>query len=258
MDNEGIAQVLEAAEMNRSPVGPVSEMVEGGLSLEAAYGIMESLIGRRRERGEEIAGYKVGFTNRVVRDKLGLPDSTYGYIMDSMVLMNGSRVHLKDLIAPKIECEICFKLKKDLHGKDSNVETVLDATAGVAASFEICDSRIKDWRCPYPDFFADNGFSARVVLTGDWKPVSAIDLMGEEVALYQDGREIARGKGEMAMGHPARAISWLAGKLYERGRGLMAGQIVMTGTLTPIQPVLGPTSYRAHFSTLGDVRVDFV
>lgn len=258
MAHEGIADVLEAAERNRAPVGPVSGMVEGGLNLEAAYAIMESLIGRRRERGEEIAGYKVGFTNRAVREKLGLPDSTYGYIMDSMVLMNGSRVNLKDLIAPKIECEICFRLKKDLYGRDLSVETVLDATMGVSASFEICDSRIKDWRCPYPDFFADNGFSARVVLTGDWRPVSELDLLGEEVALFQNGREIARGKGEMAMGHPARALSWLAGKLHERGRGLMAGQIVMTGTLTPIQPISGPASYRAHFSTLGEVRVDFV
>lgn len=258
MTFERVVEAIEEAEKSKAPIGPVSDMVQGGLSLEAAYGIMESLVERRRQRGDEIAGYKVGFTNTAVREKMGLPDSTYGYIMDSMVLTSGSRINLKDLIAPKIECEICFKLKKDLYGKGIPVEKILDATLGVAASFEICDSRIKDWRCPYPDFFADNGFSARVVLAEGWRDVSKCDLLGEEVVLFQGGTEKARGRGEMAMGHPARAVSWLAGKLHERGRGLLSGQIVMTGTLTAIQPVVGPSSCRAQFSTLGEVRVDFV
>ena len=45
-----------------------------------------------------------------------------------------------------------------------------DAYATLAA----CDARIKDWKCPYPDFLADNGFSARVGLPGDWRPVEVI------------------------------------------------------------------------------------
>ncbi len=258
MEYEKVMEALERAEKERSPIGPVSDMVEGGLSLEAAHAIGEGLIERRRAKGEEIAGYKVGFTNIAVRDKIGLPDSTYGYIMDTMILGSGSKIAFKDLIAPKIECEICFKLDKDIYGKNISVEQVLNATKGVGASFEICDSRILNWKCAYPDFFADNGFSARVVLGGDWKEISRCNLLEEEVTLFQDNKEISKGKGEMAIGHPARALSWLAGKLHERGRGLMAGQIVMTGTLTPIYPVDRPSAFSCRFSTLGEVRIAFV
>ena len=164
---------------------------------------------------------------------------------------------MSDFIAPKIECEICFRLGKDLKGKGLTVEEVLMATEAVSGSFEICDARIRDWKCPYPDFFADNGFSGRVVLPGRWLPVAQVDLLNESVALIQDGKSLAEGKGEMAMGHPAKSVAWLAAKLHERGRGLKAGQIIMTGTLTPITPIQKGSDYAARFSTLGQVTVRF-
>lgn len=250
--------VLVKAECDRMAVGPISDLVLGGLRLEDAHTICEQNIRVRLNRGEEIAGFKVGFTNIAVREKMGLPDSTYGYVMDTMVLGNGGELQMSELIAPKIECEICFKLGDKLMGLNTTVQDVLNATESVCASFEICDARIKDWKCPYPDFFADNGFSARVVLQGDWVPVSKVDLLAETVALTQDGANLAEGKGAMAMGHPANAVAWLANKLAERKRGLTAGQIVMTGTLTPILPIQKGSVYVATFSTLGQVKKAFV
>ncbi len=250
-------QILIQAERDRVPVGPLSDLVPGGLSLADAHAICEANIQRRLEAGEKLVGYKVGFTNIPVREKMGLPDSTYGYLLDTMVLASGGTLLMSELIAPKIECEICFKLAKGLHGKGLSIDDVLAATEAVSASFEICDARIKDWKCPYPDFFADNGFSARIVLPGRWFPLDRVDLLNETVVLTQDDREIARGKGEMAMGHPAKAVAWLAGKLADRGRALEAGQLVMTGTLTPILPIVQGSTYVATFTTLGEVRMTF-
>ncbi len=170
-------QILTDAERNRKPIGPVSDLVAGGLSLDDAYRIMERNIEKRLTAGEKHVGYKIGFTNLAVREKMGLPDSTYGYLLDSMVLKNGVKVNMSDLIAPKIECEICMKIKSGLKGKGLSPEDVIKATEAVSASFEICDARIKDWKCPYPDFFADNGFSARIVLTASgvqWRDLTSL------------------------------------------------------------------------------------
>jgi len=250
-------QILIEAEAKRIAVGPISDTVPGGLTLDQAHAICEANIQRRYDAGEKLVGYKVGFTNLTVRDKMGLPDSTYGYLLDTMLLPSSGTVAMSELIAPKIECEICFKLSQDLGGKGLTIAQVLAATAGVSAAFEICDARIKDWKCPYPDFFADNGFSARVVLPGGWHSVSEVDLLGEAVTLTQDGQQIAQGKGENAMGHPAQAVAWLVGKLAERGKGLLAGQIVMTGTLTPILPIATGSTYVAKYATLGQVVCTF-
>lgn len=251
-------KILADAEKQRNPIGPLSDLVPGGLKLGDAQEVCEGNIQRRLDAGEKLAGYKVGFTNIPVREKMGLPDSTYGYIMDTMVLESGCELQLDDLIASKIECEICFKLNRDISGKGLSAQDVLDATEGVSASFEICDARIKDWKCPYPDIFADNGFSARIVLPGAWHRVGDVDLINETVALMQDGNKLAEGKGEMAMGHPAKAVAWLAGKLADRGRSLRAGQIVMTGTLTPIMAIEKGTGYVARFSSLGEVTTRVV
>ena len=58
-------------------------------------------------------------------------------------------------------------------------------------------------------------------------------------------------------GHPAKAVAWLVGKLADRNKGLEAGQIVMTGTLTPILPIEKGATYAAKFSTLGEVTATF-
>lgn len=256
---EKLREILVKAERGRVPVGPLSNHVEDGLTLDQAHTICEENIQVRLDAGEEMNGYKVGFTNIPVRDKMGLPDSTYGYLLDTMVLESGGEFQMNELIAPKIECEICFKLKAPLSGKGLTTGDVLAATEAVRAAFEICDARIKDWKCPYADFFADNGFSARIILGGKgWVSPDEVDLLNEEVVLTRNGVELARGFGKDAMGHPANAVSWLAGKLADRGKSLNAGDLVMTGTLTPILAIEAPAVYKAEFSSLGVVEKKFV
>jgi 2-keto-4-pentenoate hydratase len=258
-DIERIAQVLRDAEAARTAVGPVSDLIAGGLGLDLAHAVCEANVARREAAGERIAGYKVGFTNIAVRQKMGLPDSTYGYLFGGMILESGCTVAMDDLIAPKIESEICVRLGRDLAGPGVAAADVLEAADAVRASFEICDARIIDWKCPYPDFFADNGFSARIVLGGvGWVPIADVDLLNERVVLARDGEPFAEGRGEMALGSPVNAVAWLADKLAERGRSLRSGDVVMTGTLTPITPIERGSVYRAEFSTLGVVESRFV
>lgn len=258
MDYQQIQQVLIDAEAQRQPVGPVSDLVPGGLTLEAAHAICEANMQKRFAAGEKLAGYKVGFTNIAVREKMGLPDSTYGYLTDRMVLANNGEFVMSELIAPKLECEICLRLKRDLAGASLMIEQVLAATDAVVAAYEICDARIRDWKCPYPDFFADNGFSSRIVLGDRWLKAKQLDLLTESVVFSQDGRVLAEGKGQNALGHPAKAVAWLAAKLAERGLGLKAGQLIMTGTLTPITPIQRGSVYVATYTHLGSLQKHFV
>ena len=85
-----------------------------------------------------------------------------------------------------------------------------------------------------------------------------MDLPNERAILTRNGEKIAEGTGELSMGHPAKSVAWLAGKLAERGKGLDAGQMVMTGTLTGLTPMEKGAAYRAAFSTLGDVTLSVV
>lgn len=249
---------LEQAEKEVKPIDPISKSFPGYPSLEWAHAICEGKIQKKIDAGEKIAGFKVGLTNIAARKKMGMPDSFYGYLLDSMVLESGVNLKRDEMIEPRLESEICFKLKSDLQGKGLTVKDVMNATEVICASFEICDARIANWACAYPDFFADNGMSCRVVLAGSWHPPADIDLPNERAVLTCNGDKVAEGSGDMAMGHPANVVAWLAGKLAERGKGLKAGQIIMTGTLTAMVPMEKGAEYMAAFSTLGKVTLSVI
>jgi 2-keto-4-pentenoate hydratase len=50
----------------------------------------------------------------------------------------------------------------------------------------------------------------------------------------------------------------LADKLADRNKGLKAGQLIMTGTLTPIFAMEKGFTYTASFSSLGKVNITFI
>ena len=61
----------------------------------------------------------------------------------------------------------------------------------------------------------------------------------------------------MCLGHPLEALTWLANDLSRRGYGLLAGQVVTTGTCTGMQYVPSGGTATADFAALGTVSVTF-
>ncbi|MNG31805.1 2-oxopent-4-enoate hydratase [compost metagenome] len=53
------------------------------------------------------------------------------------------------------------------------------------------------------------------------------------------------------------AALWLADRMVQLGTPLRAGDILLTGALGPIVPVLPGTSYTAEIAGLGRVRTHF-
>ena len=253
-----VIDVLAEAERTRVAAEPVSDLVAGGLTLEMAHRVCEGTVERRRRGDEQIAGFKVGFTAIRERDKNDLRVFAYGYLLDSMVQPSGGILRMDELVAPRIETEIFFRLSKDLAGPQVSIADVLQATEAVGPSFEVGDARIRDWKCPYPDFVADNAFAARIVLARSRPLVGDTDLPSESATLLQDGRPLASGSRDSTLGHPASAVAWLARALSERGRHLSAGMVIMTGTLTPSTPIVRGSTYVGQFSTLGQVEISFI
>ena len=69
-----------------------------------------------------------------------------------------------NLIQPRAEGEIAFRLRKDLKGPGVTEQDVLDATATIMPCFEIVDSRIDDWKIKIQDTVADNASCGVYVL----------------------------------------------------------------------------------------------
>jgi 2-keto-4-pentenoate hydratase len=69
--------------------------------------------------------------------------------------------------------------------------------------------------------------------------------------------EVSRGTGVDVLGHPHYALAWLANHLAASGKGLRAGEIVLTGSLVKTLWLASGDSVMMNLSGLGAVAVSF-
>jgi hypothetical protein len=131
---------------------------------------------------------------------------------------------------------------------------VLDACEGLMAAFEIVDRRVRDWRIRLEDTVADNASSGSFVLGSRMLGPDEIDLETVRMELAKNGDVIASATGSAVMGHPARAVAWLANKLTELGSRIEPGDIILSGSLTKAWDVLTGDVFCASFGPLGKVH----
>ena len=136
------------------------------------------------------------------------------------------------------------------HLSDAEIFVVLPlALCGfaVAIGFEVVDSHFPKWRLTAAEAVADFGVHAALVVGEPW-PVGAVHLRevaaaleSLRVTLGQGETVFAEGEGRNALGSPLLALGRLAAVLASQpwAPPLAAGEVVSTGTLTPL-PALRP------------------
>lgn len=252
-----IAELYLVAEQHAVPVTPISERYPN-LSEDDAYAAQRELVLRKLAGGGVMTGYKIAATNPGAQAHFGLGQPAYGVLIERGHVVSGGMIEARELIQPRLECEVAFRLASDLRGPGVTPEAALAATAGMMAAFEIADARTVGWAAKMPEAIVDNGFAARYVISDQIVSVAGHDLAALGVTLYKNGQVLAQGSGANVLGSPANALAWLANRLAEHSRQLRAGEIVLAGSLTPLQPVDAGSTFEAVFDQLGSVRVRFV
>lgn len=228
------------------------------ITIEDAYHIQQQMLSRRQAKGERVIGKKIGVTSKPVMNLLGVHQPDFGYLLDGMVYNEGESIEMSTLIQPKAEGEIAFLLKKDLQGPGVTAADVLAATEGVMACFEIVDSRITDWKIKIQDTVADNASCGVFVLGDQLVDISNIDLGLCGMVLEKNGEIVVTGAGAATMGHPVNAMVWLANTLGNLGITLNAGDIVLSGAMGAMVPVVKGDNLRMTIGGLGGCSVRFV
>lgn len=248
---------LFAAWHDRTPVAPLSSRPRR-LSLNDAYRIQQRFVERRLALGETVVGKKIGVTSQVVQDMLDVRQPDFGILLSGMHYEAGESISIATLIAPRAEGEIAFILGHDLRGPGVDRTDVINATAAVAPCFEIVDSRIHDWAIRIEDTVADNA-SCGVYVLGDARvDPRTLDLAACTMTLDKNGVPVAQGRGDAALGHPADAVAWLANTLSEFDVPLLAGEIVLSGSLAALIPVAAGDALSMHIDGIGGCAVHFV
>jgi 2-keto-4-pentenoate hydratase len=253
---QALAEALYWAEVRREPIEPLTDRYPD-LTVREAYEIQLLVVDRKVSEGARVVGKKIGLTSPAMQRMLGVDQPDYGHLLDRMQVADAGVIERERLIQPRIEGEIAFLLKRDLAGPGIEIEDVLTATEMIVPALEVIDSRIQGWRIRLADTIADNASSGLFVLGETWHRAEEFDLASVEMILRCRGEEVLRGKGEAVLGHPARAVAWLANALSEFGTGLKAGEIVLSGSLGAARAVESGDEVEADFGALGRVSVRF-
>lgn len=250
---------LFAAFENGAAIEPVTA-ASPGLTVDDAYRIQAALMSRHAAAGRSRVGRKIGLTSEGVRKQLGVDSPDFGALLSTHVFESGATVSIGGLamIHPRIEAEVGFVLDRPLRGPGVTADDVLSATRHLLPVFELCDSRIRDWKITLADTVADNASALGAVIGPPVDPAAAGPCGSIDVAFGRDGEVLQRGHGTAVMGDPARAVAWLANQLGELGDALPAGEPILSGSFTPMIDVV-PGRYEATFSgALGSVWLDVV
>ena len=254
---EGYGDALYDAMVERKTIVPLTTQAPD-ITIDDAYRISLRMLERRLAAGEKLVGKKIGVTSKAVMNMLNVHQPDFGYLTDRMMFATGAEIEAsRILIQPRAEGEVAFVLKHALKGPGVTNADVIRATDFVMPCFEIVDSRITDWKIKIQDTIADNA-SCGVVVLGDRavKP-TAVDLSTCGLVMTLNGEIISTGAGAAALGSPVNCVTWLANTLGSRGIALEAGEVILSGSLVPLQPVKPGDNLHVAIGGIGQCTVKF-
>jgi 2-oxo-hept-3-ene-1,7-dioate hydratase len=257
-----LARELNESERSRRQVEHFSRR-HAGMTIEDGYAVSRAWVAMKIAEGRQVRGHKIGLTSRAMQQSSQIAEPDYGTLLDDMFFTPGD-IPTDRFIAPRVEVELAFILKKKLQGAQVSVQDVLEATDYVQPAIEIIDARIEQFdrhtKAPRKvfDTISDNAANAGIVLGGHKVHPREVDLPWVGAILRQNGVVEETGLAAGVQGHPAVGIAWLAQKLAPWDECLEAGEVVLAGSFTrPVGARRGDV-FDADYGALGRFEFRFV
>jgi 2-keto-4-pentenoate hydratase len=181
-------------------------------------------------------------------------------VFESLIRRSPARIRAADYVRPIIEFEIGVEIGEDLPAADKpfSRERIGQAVGAVMAALEIADDRDADYKqlARHPlHLIADNSWNEGAVFGAPVKDWRSIDLGAVRGVATINGARAGEGRGADCMGHPLDALAWLADHLASIGRGLLRGDVVITGSIITSKAVTAGDHVHFDLEHLGSVEL---
>lgn len=228
--------------------------------IDEAYLAQDEFVALRAKTLGPVIGYKIALCSAAMQKYVGVDAPQAGAIHETQVRRSPAVVRLADYVRLIVEFEIAVQLADDLPAADAPFtgERVARAVAAVMPALELADDRDADY-AKLPEhplhLIADNTWNEGVVLGKPVEAWASLQLAAVRGVATVNGVPVGEGRGADAMGHPFEAVAWIATHLARSGRGLLRGDVVITGSLVTSQTARHGDVMRFSLEGIGEAEL---
>ncbi len=228
----------------------------GKLAMEDGYRAQLGLLERKVAGGARQVGWKVGLTAPHMREMFRNPEPVFGYLLQSGRKESGHAFTWADLRKPAVESELMITLARDLGGPAVTNDEARNAIATVAPALELVELGRADMRTDLALAVADN-VAQCAFIHGTPVAIGQLDFGAVSAKVEINGAVVADVVGREVIDNQLQTLVWLTGTLHRFGKGLRAGDCIMTGSFTKPLPMERGDRIRTEFGGIGQVSALF-
>jgi 2-keto-4-pentenoate hydratase len=220
---------------------------------------MTAQLAARRARiaaGEKPLGWKVGLGAPTAMQRLGTAAPLIGFLMQRALLLSGSTASFQGWTKPVAEPEICVRMMRDL-GSGASADEAAAAVKDIFPAIELADFDPPPTADNLDAVLAGDIYQRHVILCGNTR--AGASLAGLTSRLMRRGAEAVRTTElEALTGKLPDIVAHVAATLAAFGEKLSAGDVIITGSITPPIMVEDDETELTHaVDPIGEVSVRF-
>jgi 2-keto-4-pentenoate hydratase len=206
----------------------------------------------------DVGGFALTGTSEGSRRSLGLTQPIFTPIPENAHFGDDHRLSLPQGVHGA-KCEFAFIIARPYptHHERITRATAAECILGCQPAIGILGRRSHHGGLNHFAAVADFGLHVATICGAPDQNVDLNELEAIEVSAQLDGNVVAKANGSAIMGRPLAAVIWLAQQLSRQGNQLSTGDIVTSGSCTPILQVLPGQQMVADFGYLGQVSCRF-
>lgn len=245
------------------------------LDVAQAYELQSAVSQLRCDRGERMIGYKVGCTSPAIRAQLGIDHCVTGRLYESEQHPSGAVLSREGFATLAIEGELAVELSREPNEKDFSEGEIpacfacVACVACIARVFPVIELHNLVMRGEQPsagELIANNAIHAGFVVGSGISPhdirgerpldSAALSIFADDPLL--DDRLLDKCAGPALIQTINSSLKWLTEVVRARGDRLSSGQIILTGSIPNLIPIVEDCGIRVDAPPFGSVEVKFI
>ena len=229
------------------------------LDVSQGYELQNAVAKLRFQRGERLIGYKVGCTSSAIQEQLKITHRVRGFLFDTEHYESGVALSRQSFDNLAIEGELAIELSREPREEDFADHLLPPCISRIFPVIELHNHVMRGQQSSAGELIANNAIHAGFVSGGGGLSSNCFsETMFDEARLviFRDNQLLDQCEGRLLLETIRSSLKWLWEELFRRGNRLHAGQIVLTGSVPNLFPVVDECSIRVESLPFGEVTAE--